>query len=109
MVTDVEEVGGLIWVHRHVRELCFHLQACLHGSGFAFFEVPEVEIVLIDRPDQPIKGAGNLRRDNHRSSSERHLDATDVCLRLLPFMPERVLKASEDKSTILVTRAGRCE
>jgi CO/xanthine dehydrogenase Mo-binding subunit len=59
-----------------------------------FSEVPEVEIVLINRPDQPAVGAGEPSTVTTAAAlANAVFDATGVRLRQLPFTPERVRKA----------------
>jgi nicotinate dehydrogenase subunit B len=56
-----------------------------------FSEVPEVEIVLIDRPDQPAVGAGEPSTVTTAAAvANAVFDATGVRLRRIPFTPERV-------------------
>ncbi len=56
-----------------------------------FSEVPEVEIVLIDRPDQPAVGAGEPSTVTTAAAvANAVFDATGVRLRQIPFTPERV-------------------
>ena len=59
-----------------------------------FSEVPEVEIVLIDRPDQPAVGAGEPSTVTTAAAvANAVFDATGVRLRQIPFTPERVREA----------------
>lgn len=58
-----------------------------------FSEVPEVEIVLINRPDQPAMGAGEPSTVITAAAVANAIfDATGVRLRQIPFTPERVRK-----------------
>ncbi len=60
-----------------------------------FSEAPEIEIVLIDRPDQPAVGAGEPSTVTTAAAiANAVFDATGLRLRQIPFTPERV-KASE--------------
>ncbi|HEX8991106.1 MAG TPA: molybdopterin cofactor-binding domain-containing protein [Anaerolineales bacterium] len=59
-----------------------------------FSEVPEVEIVLINRPDQPAMGAGEPSTVTTAAAvANAVFDATGVRLRQIPFTPAR-LKAA---------------
>jgi nicotinate dehydrogenase subunit B len=59
-----------------------------------FSEVPEVEIVLINRPDQPAVGAGEPSTVTTAAAVANAIfDATGVRLRQIPFTPERVRAA----------------
>jgi len=63
-----------------------------------FSEVPEIEIVLIDRPDQPAVGAGEPSTVTTAAAvANAVFDATGVRLRQIPFTPERVLAALVDR------------
>jgi len=59
-----------------------------------FSEVPEVEVVLIDRPDQPALGAGEPSTCTTAAAVANAIfDATGARLREIPFTPERVKAA----------------
>jgi nicotinate dehydrogenase subunit B len=59
-----------------------------------FSEVPEVEIVLINRPDQPAVGAGEPSTVTTAAAVANAIfDATGVRLRQIPFTPERIKTA----------------
>ena len=59
-----------------------------------FSEVPEMEIVLLDRPDQPALGAGEPSTVTTAPAvANAVFDATGVRLRQMPFTPERVRAA----------------
>ncbi len=59
-----------------------------------FDEVPEVEIVLINRPDQPALGAGEPSQVTTAAALANAIfDATGARVRQIPFTPERVKKA----------------
>ncbi len=59
-----------------------------------FSEVPEVEIVLIDRPDQPALGAGEPSTTTTAAAvANAVFDATGARLRQVPFTPGRVMAA----------------
>jgi CO/xanthine dehydrogenase Mo-binding subunit len=59
-----------------------------------FSEVPEMEIILIDRPDQPALGAGEPSTVTTAPAvANAVFDATGVRLRQMPFTPERVRAA----------------
>jgi CO/xanthine dehydrogenase Mo-binding subunit len=61
-----------------------------------FSEVPEVEIVLINRPDQPALGAGEPSQVTTAAALANAIfDATGVRLRQIPFTPERVKQGLE--------------
>jgi CO/xanthine dehydrogenase Mo-binding subunit len=59
-----------------------------------FSEVPEVEILLINRPDQPAMGAGEPSTVTTAAAVANAIfDATGIRLRQMPFTPERVRAA----------------
>ena len=59
-----------------------------------FSEVPEVEIVLINRPDQPALGAGEPSTVTTAAAVANAIfDAAGIRLRQIPFTPERVKAA----------------
>ncbi|HET6821064.1 MAG TPA: molybdopterin cofactor-binding domain-containing protein [Anaerolineales bacterium] len=63
-----------------------------------FSEVPDVEIVLINRPDQPALGAGEPATVITAPAVANAIyDATGMRLRQTPFTPERVLEALSDR------------
>lgn len=56
-----------------------------------FSEVPDVEIVLINRPDQPALGAGEPATVTTAAAVANAIfDATGLRLRQVPFTPERI-------------------
>jgi len=60
-----------------------------------FSEVPDVEIVLINRPDQPAVGAGEPSTVTTAAALANAIfDATGIRLRQIPFTPERVRAAA---------------
>jgi nicotinate dehydrogenase subunit B len=59
-----------------------------------FSEVPEVEVVLINRPDQPAVGAGEPSTVTTAAAVANAIfDATGIRMRRIPFTPERVKAA----------------
>jgi nicotinate dehydrogenase subunit B len=59
-----------------------------------FSEVPEVEVVLINRPDQPTLGVGEPSSITTAAAVANAIfDATGARLRQVPFTPERVRAA----------------
>jgi nicotinate dehydrogenase subunit B len=59
-----------------------------------FTEVPEVEVVLIDRPELPFVGAGEAAQGPAAAAIANAIaDAVDVRLRDLPLTPDRVVAA----------------
>jgi nicotinate dehydrogenase subunit B len=59
-----------------------------------FSEVPEIEVVLINRPDQPALGAGEPATVTTAAAVANAIyDASGARLRQIPFTPERVLAA----------------
>jgi CO/xanthine dehydrogenase Mo-binding subunit len=59
-----------------------------------FSEVPEIEIVLIDRPDQPALGAGEPSQITTAAAVANAIfDATGTRVRQIPFTPERIKEA----------------
>jgi CO/xanthine dehydrogenase Mo-binding subunit len=62
-----------------------------------FSEVPEVEIALINRPDQPAVGAGEPSTTTTAAAVANAIfDATGARLRQIPFTPDRVMAALKD-------------
>jgi CO/xanthine dehydrogenase Mo-binding subunit len=60
-----------------------------------FSETPEIEIVLIDRPDQPAVGAGEPSTVTTAAAvANAVFDATGIRLRQIPFTPDRVRNSS---------------
>jgi nicotinate dehydrogenase subunit B len=63
-----------------------------------FSEVPEIEIVLLNRPDQPALGAGEPSQVTTAAAVANAIfDATGVRLRQIPFTPE-CMKAALQRS-----------
>jgi nicotinate dehydrogenase subunit B len=63
-----------------------------------FSEVPEIEIVLINRPDQSAVGAGEPATVTTAAAVANAIfDATGIRLRQIPFTPERVLASLSDR------------
>jgi nicotinate dehydrogenase subunit B len=59
-----------------------------------FSEVPEIDILLINRPDQPALGAGEPSTVTTAAAVANAIyDAVGARLRQIPFTPERVLTA----------------
>jgi len=59
-----------------------------------FSEVPEIEIVLINRPDQPAMGAGEPSTVTTAAAVANAIfDAIGVRMRQIPFAPERIRSA----------------
>ena len=59
-----------------------------------FPEVPQVDVILIDRPDQPLLGAGEAATAPVAAAlANAVFDATGARLRTVPFTPERVKAA----------------
>jgi CO/xanthine dehydrogenase Mo-binding subunit len=59
-----------------------------------FPEVPEIETVLVDRPDEPILGAGEAAQGPTPAAiANAVFHATGARLRRTPFTPERVREA----------------
>ena len=62
-----------------------------------FSEVPEVDIVLIDRPEQPALGAGEPTQITTAAAVANAIfDATGARVRQIPFTPERIKTAMGD-------------
>jgi nicotinate dehydrogenase subunit B len=56
-----------------------------------FPEVPAIDVILINRPDQPLLGAGEAATAPVAAAvANAVFDATGVRLRTAPFTPERV-------------------
>jgi nicotinate dehydrogenase subunit B len=67
-----------------------------------FPEAPRVEVVLIDRRDQPLLGAGEAATAPVAAAlANAVFDATGARLRRVPFTAERVKAALESRSTAL--------
>ena len=63
-----------------------------------FPEVPAIDVILIDRPDQPLLGAGEAGTVPVAAAlGNAFFDATGVRLRRAPFTPERVKAALASK------------
>jgi nicotinate dehydrogenase subunit B len=61
-----------------------------------FSEVPEVEVVLINRPNEPALGAGEPSTCTTAAAVANAIfDAAGIRLRQVPFTPERVKAALE--------------
>jgi CO/xanthine dehydrogenase Mo-binding subunit len=74
---------------RHITSLDWQTYPIL-----TFSEVPEVEIVLLDRPDQPAVGAGEPSTVTTAAALANAIfDATGARLRQIPFTPARVKAA----------------
>ena len=59
-----------------------------------FPEAPAIDVILIDRPDQPLLGAGEAATAPVAAAvANAFFDATGVRLRTAPFTPERVKSA----------------
>jgi len=64
-----------------------------------FSEMPEVEIVLINRPDQPAMGAGEPSTVTTAAAVANAIfDAIGIRLRQIPFTPERVRAALVERT-----------
>ena len=60
-----------------------------------FMDVPEVETVLVDRPDQPFLGSGEATQGPTAAAiGNAVFDAIGIRLRRIPFTPENVQKAA---------------
>ena len=71
-----------------------------------FSEVPEIEIVLINRADQPALGAGEPATVTTAAAvANAVFDATGVRLRQIPFTPERVRAALIDHQAKKINRS----
>jgi CO/xanthine dehydrogenase Mo-binding subunit len=84
--TLMEEIK---WDSSHVTSLDWASYPIL-----TFPEVPEIEIVLLDRPDKPAWGVGEPTCSVVPSALANAIfDATGVRVRTAPFTPERVKAA----------------
>jgi nicotinate dehydrogenase subunit B len=62
-----------------------------------FSEVPEVDIILINRPDQPAVGAGEPSSVTTAAAVANAIfDATGARIRQIPFTPDRIRAALRD-------------
>ena len=76
---DRHEVTSLTWADYHI---------------LTFPDVPEIEVILIDRPGEPSWGAGEPAICPMAAAvSNAICDATGARLRAIPYTPERVLAA----------------
>jgi nicotinate dehydrogenase subunit B len=65
-----------------------------------FPEAPQIDVVLIDRPDQPLLGAGEAATTPVAAAiANAVFDATGARIRTVPFTPERVKAALASRST----------
>jgi CO/xanthine dehydrogenase Mo-binding subunit len=63
-----------------------------------FENAPEIEIILLNRPDQPTLGAGeSTQNPTPAAIANAIFDALGVRIRDLPLTPEKVLKALQEK------------
>ena len=66
-----------------------------------FPEAPQVDVVLIDRPDQPLMGAGEAATAPVAAALANAIfDASGVRLRTAPFTPARVRAALAREKTL---------
>jgi nicotinate dehydrogenase subunit B len=75
-----------------------------------FPEAPQVDVILIDRPDQPLLGAGEAATAPVAAAlANAVFDATGVRLRTIPFTQERVKAALavDRKSTAAIGGLSR--
>jgi nicotinate dehydrogenase subunit B len=57
-------------------------------------EVPAIDVILIDHPEEPLMGAGEAATAPVAAAvANAVFDATGVRLRTVPFTPERVREA----------------
>jgi CO/xanthine dehydrogenase Mo-binding subunit len=64
-----------------------------------FSEVPPVEVVLIDRPGEPYLGTGEASQGPAGAALANAIfDAAGVRLRRVPFTPDRVKAAIDEKA-----------
>jgi nicotinate dehydrogenase subunit B len=65
-----------------------------------FPEAPQVDVILIDRPDQPLLGAGEAATAPVAAAlANAVFDATGIRMRTVPFTPERMKAALTSRST----------
>jgi CO/xanthine dehydrogenase Mo-binding subunit len=65
-----------------------------------FPDVPQIDVALIDRPDQPLMGAGEASLPPVGGALANAIfDATGLRLRTVPFTPERIKSALAAKHT----------
>ena len=63
------------------------------------FTLPEIEVVVIDRPEEEAMGAGELSITTVAAAiGNAVFDATGVRLRQVPFTPERVMAALDERA-----------
>ena len=66
------------------------------------FDVPKVEVVLLNRPDKPATGAGETSITLTAAAVGNAIfDATGARIREIPFTPERVKAALSQASSLL--------
>jgi CO/xanthine dehydrogenase Mo-binding subunit len=69
-------------------------------GGLSFGDLPQVEVVLIDRPDQPAAGAGESSITVVAAAVANAIfDATGARIRQVPFTPQRVKAALDARQT----------
>ncbi len=72
-----------------------------------FSEVPAIEIALIDRPHEAVKGAGEATTTVIAPAVGNAIfDATGIRLREVPFTPSRVAAALHEVGDLVGTEAG---
>src|SRR5581483_9363959 len=66
-----------------------------------FSEIPDIEVVLLNRPDMESKGVGEPASTTTAAAvANAVFDATGARLRQIPFTPERVRAALADRNTM---------
>jgi len=66
-----------------------------------FPEAPQLDVLLVDRPNEPLMGAGEAATAPVAAAlANAVFDATGVRLRTVPFTPERVKAALAGKSSV---------
>jgi CO/xanthine dehydrogenase Mo-binding subunit len=65
---------------------------------FKFSDIPKLHIDIVNRPELPLNGAGEMATDPAISAIGNAIfDATGVRIRRIPFTPERVLAALKQR------------
>jgi CO/xanthine dehydrogenase Mo-binding subunit len=82
------------WDHREVTSLTWAEYPIL-----TFAEAPEIEVVLLDRPDEPSLGAGEPAICTVPAAIGNAIAAAGARLHELPFTPKRVLRALDGLAT----------
>ena len=77
------------------------------GIGLRFPELPEIDLQLVERPDEAPMGAGESASvPSAAAFANAIFDATGVRMREVPFTPSRVLAALKNAPTASAANAA---